>query len=255
MQHSWRHVALRTPVALLVGLVVVVSVGLSLLALVTLTAALGLGFDGHFLRYAAIAIAIPALVATPVSWIIVKLLHEADAARRAAQHLAWKDELTGLLNRRRFIELAQRDLERARRSNLHIAVALMDLDRFKLVNDRHGHAAGDAVLRAVANALMRALRSTDLLGRWGGEEFALVLPCKSGAHALEMIERLVAPLRALRIDVGDGVSLQCTASIGLALISRHDERLEDLVRRADTAMYAAKGAGRDRVQLAPPPVP
>jgi diguanylate cyclase (GGDEF)-like protein len=252
MQQSWRQFVLRLPVALAVAIVVAVSVGLSLFALFATTAVFGHESDSSaFVFELAIATAIPIFVATPVSWIIVKLLHETDAAWRAAQHLAWKDDLTGLLNRRRFIELAGREMDLAQRSKLPIAAAVLDIDRFKHVNDQFGHAVGDAVLRAVAQAIHGALRSTDLLGRWGGEEFALVLPQTTRSEALEVMERLTASLRALRIDTGSGAVLVCTASIGVASRERDGERLEDLIGRADAAMYGAKSAGRNRVQLAP----
>jgi diguanylate cyclase (GGDEF)-like protein len=251
MKQSWRQIVLRLPTGLSVAIVVAISVGLSVAALFAVRAILGAGNDSDLLIELVMSISIPTVVATPVSWIIVKLLHETDAARRAAQHLAWKDELTGLFNRRRFVELANRELDLAQRSGQPIAVAVLDLDRFKHVNDQFGHAVGDTVLRAVAQAIVGALRSTDLLGRWGGEEFALVLPVTARSEALAVMERVTAAVRSLRIDAADGTTLMCTASIGVAPREHDGERLEDLVARADAAMYDAKSSGRNRVHVAP----
>ena len=176
MPLSLRRFVLGRPTWLPVLALVACSVGLSVSALAALTWVLGLGFGGDFGLYLGIAVLIPLLVALPVGSLLLRLLHETDAGRRAALALAWNDGLTGLLTRRRFLELAQRELNLARRTGHPLCVALMDLDDFKRVNDRHGHAVGDAVLQAVSSAAASVLRSTDLAARWGGEEFALLLP-------------------------------------------------------------------------------
>ena len=238
---------MRSPPALVVGAVAACSVLLSVGALFGLTGALGLGFDGDFKAYVAIAVVIPLLVSIPVSGVIVHLLHEAEDARQVAQRLAWQDELTGLANRRRFIELAQRELDLARRNGQPLVAVLMDLDDFKLINDRHGHAVGDRILVAVARAVAEALRGTDLAGRWGGEEFALLLPGTGIDHGLQVMERVLLAVRGLRVEGDGGLAVHCTASIGLAVPGPDTERVETLIDRADRAMYAAKTAGKNRV--------
>jgi diguanylate cyclase (GGDEF)-like protein len=163
--------------------------------------------------------------------------------------VAWRDPLTGLLNRRRFVELAQRELDVARRARMPLSIALLDIDDFKQVNDKYGHAVGDAALQAVALAFGASLRSTDLAARWGGEEFALVLPATGQADAAEVLQRALTAIRNLRLAVSGGHVISCTASAGLAQSLEGTTRCEDIVARADVAMYRAKVAGKDRVVL------
>lgn len=158
------------------------------------------------------------------------------------QKLATTDELTGLFNRRHFFELARAELSRAVRHGLPLAAMLLDVDRFKSVNDTYGHAAGDQVLRQVAAVCRETLRAEDVLGRYGGEEFAVLL---QGEGALELGERLRAALEGTVI-VLPALELRVTASIGVAEW-RGDEDLAGLLNRADAALYAAKGGGRNRV--------
>jgi len=251
MEATFRRFVLRSPPGLSVAFVVACSVGMSVAALFAITALVGLGFSGNFPIYIGIAVVCPLLVATPVSWIIVRLVHEAEDARRGAQALAWNDELTGLLSRRRFAELARRELDIGHRSGRRPCAVLIDLDDFKRINDAHGHGVGDAVLRALAGCVQRSLRGSDLAGRWGGEEFALLLPDTPAPTALDVMHRVRATLREQRVTAGTvGMQVGCTASIGVALWVGPGERFEDLFGRADAAMYAAKAAGKDRVELA-----
>lgn len=223
------------------------SVVVSVVAMVVMVGATTRGFTSEFPVYLAITVAIPLLVATPAGLVITRLLHEVEAARAQAVDLASRDPLTGLLNRRRFTELAQRELDLARRSGVPLSVALLDVDDFKRVNDQHGHAVGDAALQAVARAFSQALRSTDLAARWGGEEFALVLPATDQAHAAEVLQRALAAIRSLHVPGAGGQDVCCTASAGVAQSVEHNTRFEDIVARADVAMYRAKAAGKDRV--------
>lgn len=250
MQQTWRQIVLRSPVALSVAAVAACSLALSVAALFALTAAFGLGFDGDFPVYLGMSVVIPLLVSVPVSWFIVRLLREVEQARQCAQRLAWQDELTGLYNRRRFAELAQRELDLARRSGRSLVAVLMDLDDFKQINDRHGHAIGDRLLVAVAEATGRALRSTDLAARWGGEEFAMVLPDTATDEALAVVQRLLQAVRELRVVTTEGRSYGCTASIGMATAGADTERFEMLIEGADRAMYRAKVAGKNRIARA-----
>jgi len=161
--------------------------------------------------------------------------------------LATTDELTGIANRRHFIDLAGRDLERARRSGRPLTIVVFDLDRFKRVNDRHGHQAGDAVLRAVATTTVARLRQGDVVGRYGGEEFALCLTETDEGTAAVVAERLRAEIAAIRVPVAGG-EVGVSASVGYCAVSGGDlPDLETLLLRADEAQYDAKAQGGDRV--------
>ena len=148
------------------------------------------------------------------------------------------DPLTGVANLRQWSERLGRELERARRGGTTVAVALVDLDRFKLVNDTQGHSAGDALLREVAAGFAQAVRTVDLVARIGGEEFAVALPDASPEDAVAIVERL-------RTSLAAGV----TCSAGLAIWDG-EETPHELQDRADAALYRAKAEGRDRLVVA-----
>ena len=160
--------------------------------------------------------------------------------------MATTDALTGLLNRRAFLESTSREVARAKRYNEHLSVVLLDVDHFKHINDKRGHAAGDLVLAAVGRLLNRALRACDIVARWGGEEFVLVLPSTSLDQAEEVAERVRAELANAAIKDGNGDAVPVTASFGVAAYSS-GETLEQVIDRSDRAMYLAKSGGRNRV--------
>jgi diguanylate cyclase (GGDEF)-like protein len=163
--------------------------------------------------------------------------------------LAATDHLTGTLNRRRIGEVGQEAFAAWREFGEPLAVALLDLDHFKNINDRHGHAIGDAALRAVADALASQLRDTDRLGRYGGEEFVVVLPRATAAEASAVVDRLRSAVAALRLEAL-GLHGRLTLSAGVAVAGPDDRNFADLLNRADHALYRAKDGGRNRVQLA-----
>ena len=166
----------------------------------------------------------------------------------ALTHLAHTDELTGIANRRHFIRLSERVLERAARDGSATSLAIVDLDRFKSVNDRHGHLIGDRLLRRVARAVAQRLRPTDLVGRFGGEEFAVCLPSTDAYEARGVAERIRAAVRSTTVAADDGESVGVTASVGVyTATGAACERLETVLMRADEAQYTAKRAGGDRV--------
>jgi diguanylate cyclase (GGDEF)-like protein/PAS domain S-box-containing protein len=163
------------------------------------------------------------------------------------------DALTGLSNRRYFLAEMERELGRVRRTpELPAAVLMVDLDNFKGVNDRYGHAAGDVVLRHFATTLALSLRGSDLVGRLGGEEFAVLLPGSSLEHGGRLAERLRRLVAGAAVTVDD-VSVCYTVSIGVTRMVAADATVDRVLARADTALYRAKDAGRDRVASEPPP--
>ncbi len=247
---SARTFILNSPVWLSVSSVVLCSVGGSVGAMFALGLALGAPADWMFGRALLIATVVPTAVSWPVSLLIIRLLHEVEEARAAAQRLAWNDELTGSLNRRRFAEMVRREIIGAERTGKPLTVALLDLDDFKRINDRHGHAAGDAVLREVASTIRGVMRATDLSARWGGEEFCIALPGADLEGAVLVAQRVRAAIGALRVSTDAGEVISCTATIGLAERGDRDETLDALFNRADRAMYRAKQSGKNRVMLA-----
>lgn len=167
-------------------------------------------------------------------------LGDRQSRRRNLHRLAYFDAVTGLPNRNLFHDRLRQALFRAARGNALLAVLFLDLDGFKAINDTHGHATGDEVLRAVAERLTHCVREGDTLSRLGGDEFAAVLPdlADSGVAA-RVAERIVAALAEPLTACGGEVSL--TASIGISLYPADGREAADLVRRADGAMYRAKG--------------
>lgn len=165
--------------------------------------------------------------------------------------LASRDPLTGISNLRHFHHLAGMELEHARRMGRSFALMALDLDHFKRINDQWGHAAGDAALRAFAATCRTALREPDILGRVGGEEFAVALPNTGPEGARVIAERLRKLVEDLRPRLADGGSLNFTVSIGVAACGPEAyPSIPDLLARADEALYASKKGGRNRVTLA-----
>ncbi len=208
---------------------------------------------GHFLMLACMLPAVATLTAR-LSRIRRRLSEQREELGRALaqlQAIATRDELTGLPNRRQMQALMDQELLRSLRHHHDFCIALLDLDHFKCVNDEHGHAAGDAVLRAFAQAGQAALRATDVLARWGGEEFVVLLPDTSMPPALGGMERLRQQIAALRIDAGAGAPLSVTVSIGLTGHRRNDS-LAQTLKRADQLLYQAKAEGRNRICADPP---
>ena len=163
--------------------------------------------------------------------------------------LATTDELTALANRRRFLEAGGNEPERSRRDGSPVSLLMLDLDRFKDVNDRYGHPTGDAALRLFADTCARALRRSDLFGRLGGEEFAILLPDTTSEDAAILAERVRADVEGTVFPSEEG-NFSITVSIGVASMSGPGDSLNDLLRRADRALYESKRAGRNRATVA-----
>lgn len=175
--------------------------------------------------------------------------YELAQAVEQVRKLATHDDLTGLPNRRYLLELMQLEVLRAQRSGLPLLLAQLDIDHFKTVNDTCGHATGDLALQAFARTVRASVRSCDVLARWGGEEFMLLLCNTPPIPARELLERVRQAVAAQRMARPGQPPLQLTVSIGVACL-RPGEALEDLLERGDRALYAAKAAGRDQVMWA-----
>lgn len=178
---------------------------------------------------------------------------KAELARALEQirQLATHDDLTGLLNRRAMLDRMQLEQRRSLRSGSPLLIAQLDIDHFKVVNDTHGHAAGDLVLQSFADTVRRNVRDTDVLARWGGEEFVLLLCDTPAADAVTLMERLRQAVQAMQVPVAQGGQpITVTVSIGLARHAPADP-LAGTLERADQALYAAKAGGRNRVVPAP----
>jgi diguanylate cyclase (GGDEF)-like protein len=171
--------------------------------------------------------------------------HELTVALERIEFLAMHDALTGLVNRRQMTELIHRQHVRALRTGAPFCIALIDLDHFKRINDQYGHAAGDQVLRTFAAESEKIVRATDAFGRWGGEEFVLLMPDATLASAREGAERLRRTLEATAIPVGDAV-VTMTLSAGMVQFAG-DETPARMIERADAALYRAKAQGRNQV--------
>jgi len=176
--------------------------------------------------------------------LVVRDISERRDATQELLKAVSRDHLTGLANRRAFFETGERELRLWAQARQPLALLMIDADHFKRINDAHGHAAGDAVLRHLAAGLNTGARALDLIARIGGEEFAVLLPGVDGRAALALAERLCRVVAAQTVIVG-GKQIRCTVSIGVATMDEAAEGLQGLLCRADAALYEAKHRGRD----------
>ncbi len=174
-------------------------------------------------------------------------IEERRKAQDALEYMANHDPLTGLFNRRAFFHLGEIALERAQKTQQPISAIMLDFDRFKSVNDQYGHQAGDAVLSAIAEGIRQRMRGFDLLCRYGGEEFAILLPDVDETIACQIAERLRQSVAEQIIQAGDA-AIRVTISLGAAQADRENcATLDELLALADVALYASKNAGRNQV--------
>jgi diguanylate cyclase (GGDEF)-like protein len=175
-----------------------------------------------------------------------EMMRRLEHANNELERLAAHDSLTGAVNRRHFLARSAEEMARARRQGTPITLLILDLDHFKAINDRHGHPAGDAVLVAVVERAQEIVRLPDLVGRFGGEEFVILLPGSTAEQAASVGERIRAAI-ADRPVPASGEMLHVTASIGIAAFGPDGETIESVIKAADERLYRAKDAGRNRV--------
>lgn len=160
---------------------------------------------------------------------------------------AYTDYLTTLANRRYFLEQAEKELKRVHRRGGKLSILMLDIDHFKQINDSYGHKVGDQVLKRLAEVCLSALRDLDIVGRIGGEEFAVLMPDTGIDHALQAAERLRAAIASTQVVTNRAESFQFTASFGVAILNHRDDNIDTLLNQADQALYQAKNKGRNRV--------
>jgi diguanylate cyclase (GGDEF)-like protein len=166
---------------------------------------------------------------------------------RRLERLIFVDPLTGVHTRGYFDEEFRREIERSNRTGASLALLMIDLDEFKKVNDTYRHAAGDTALRSIAQLLKTHVRQIDIVTRYGGEEFAVLLPGASVEEATRAAERLRATSESTPVAIDETLSLQVTLSVGVALYPDHAKTREELLAHGDEALYEAKDLGRNRV--------
>lgn len=192
---------------------------------------------------------VPLIVAPALTWYLVGLMLHITRLEGEMRSLASYDALTGLLSRHAFFDRANNYVSLARRDRSVFSVLIADLDHFKSINDQFGHPAGDAVLRLFADVVNSVARRSDLVGRLGGEEFAMILPSTGTPEALEFSERLHDAIQKAVLKHGDKL-IEYTASIGVTSFDpESDESLDNLLARADLALYEAKANGRNQTAV------
>jgi diguanylate cyclase (GGDEF)-like protein len=241
------------------GLVMRLGLGRATVALTVAIAALSIGLSelvilvvGRGDRWiAAAAATLCAVALTPLfGFFVLRLVFELDRTRQRLTVLATHDDLTGVHNRRHFMEVVQREWDRARRYSTQAALLLIDADHFKRVNDSHGHLCGDELLRCIAKAVSESLRQADVLARFGGEELIVFLPHTDPLGALDVAERIRERVQALTVT-WRSVTVSTTVSIGVAPMRAELPSLDWMIHEADTALYAAKSDGRNCVRALP----
>jgi diguanylate cyclase (GGDEF)-like protein len=176
----------------------------------------------------------------------VSMLLDTIEARAKIANLADTDDLTGIWNKRYFRRQLPQEIERSRTFNIPLSLLLFDIDEFKQINDSFGHVIGDVVLSELCGVVRETLRPTDTLARFGGDEFAIILPHTDIGGAVAVAERVMKRVRTLTIPTDEEGAIQCAISIGLAEYHRDDVTANDLIRRADERLYLSKRQGKNR---------
>jgi len=179
---------------------------------------------------------------------IQKLLTDLEASRQALKELAERDPMTNLYNRRYFATISEQNLKMAQRYNYELSAIMLDIDKFKNVNDTYGHSVGDDVIVMIANTLKTFERESDVVSRFGGEEFVVLFPQTSLETAAEISERIRLEIEKSIVNLEDGQKISVTVSIGVSQVhNTNDGSINDVIQRADEGLYRAKESGRNRV--------
>ncbi len=193
-----------------------------------------------------IAIIVPGLIAPVFSFVFLGILKELDQTRSELGVLAVTDELTGAYNRRKFIEIAQREISQTHPNVPPLSIILFDCDDFKNINDTHGHPCGDMVLQQISQICQKMIRRQDIFARYGGEEFIILLPETDSIHALAVAERLRETIANQKIGC-DEKTISTTVSVGISTLQESGVDFDELLKRVDRAVYKAKEAGKNCV--------
>ncbi|WP_298439818.1 bifunctional diguanylate cyclase/phosphodiesterase [Geobacter sp.] len=207
----------------------------------------GIGVVSELAQYPARALVIESILAT-----LLNVVGSVKAIYRYTKELefyATRDPLTNLYNQRVFWELLGNELDRAARHDYSFALLLIDIDNFKIVNDSYGHAFGDRMLQEISESMKSALRRGDIPARYGGDEFAVILPETDGQQAYLVAKRIIDDLNELSIQAPDGESLKATVSIGISLFPTHGKTSKELFMMADNMRYRAKASGKNQVSI------
>lgn len=206
-------------------------------------------FDGTMgLSAWVITIATPSLIAPVMTYLTLRLVLQLERARSDLDHAVHHDTLTGLHNRRYFMQALQQQIQQAESTGASFAVAIIDVDNFKAINDRHGHLGGDEVLRHLVAQCREQLRASDVFARIGGEEFALLIRDADLEKAQQCAERFLHAAQARPVAMSQGPQ-PVTISIGLALFHQGMTHLDRVLRLADQALYTAKRNGKNRIEV------
>lgn len=178
-----------------------------------------------------------------IYFFMAQLIKKLAEARNRIENIAITDDLTGIFNRRHILSRFAEEFEKVKRLNTNLSCILADIDQFKSVNDTHGHLAGDEVLREISHRIRNTIRAYDILGRYGGEEFLILLPDTGLEDAMYLAERI-------RVRVKDNpiIISKITISLGVTAMQAQDQSVDDVIKRADERLYSAKKSGRDRVE-------
>jgi diguanylate cyclase (GGDEF)-like protein len=248
MIEQLRRMMVRLGKAGTVAAITAVSAGFSLVVTMLLMTALGQPLDFMSLL---ISVLVPLAVASTVSWGVVDVLFRVHHLEEEIRRVATYDMVTGVMTRHAFYSAAETAHRIAMRNRTALSVITIDIDDFKRINDSHGHAAGDSVLRLFGSTLKDCARKSDIVGRVGGEEFAILLPDTGLAGAMHLAGKIRSAALEANVDAG-GRNIRFTVSIGVAEIDHASATLlEDLIRLSDHALYAAKRGGKNIVMAHP----
>jgi diguanylate cyclase (GGDEF)-like protein len=246
---NWKMIELLARIGRLKAVAMMTLIAMTAAIVVTAATIGGLnssGFEFRFDLAISLAVFVTVVVAPPICWYLLGVVLRIYGTEEEMRRLASYDSLTGLLSRHVFFDRANNYISLANREATVFSVMIIDLDKFKLVNDRYGHPAGDAVLKLFANVVNSVARRSDIVGRLGGEEFALVLPSTSSAEAIEFSGRLHKAINKAVLKYNDNI-ISYTASIGLTSFDPDSsDNIDDLLARADLALYQAKRSGRNQ---------